>query len=92
MITEIAKLIVEFYEKEGVLPEVRFYRTANAGSIFLNVRLDYHGKAISHDFYIAGGELCEENFERSVMRTTYPKGEIELVVEKMLEELKAQED
>ena len=59
---EIIRKLIHWTEKTGMIPDISF--TFIQGSIYCVLKLSKNGKSIAHMFYIAGGSLTLENWDR----------------------------
>lgn len=59
---EIIRSLIQWTEENGMAPEIYFRSVA--GGIWVVVTLRHNKKCISHEFYVAGGVLCVQNWDR----------------------------
>ena len=77
---EILRNLIKWAEENKISPEIYFY--SELGGIYLVLKLHKHGKCIAHDFYVPGGVLCLQNWDRFPIEE-----EVNCFIEKAKEEL-----
>ena len=80
---EIIRKLIHWTEKTGMIPTISF--AFIQGGIYCVLTLSKNGKSIEHMFYIAGGCLTLENWDRFYLENEYDVGKFILEAKEKLE-------